>query len=226
MESEQKWRLTGEGDGHYIQAHPRGVGMRDHLVCARCTEWGRGHSPFSPAVVQCARRPWGAGGGVCRTSEGRSVLSTMDRMDPIDPIDPIDRNDTPGISIFEMVWPPVRRYRVSCAEGMRAPESTDHYWAEFAWRAGHFAASDYDANGNRWTAVQRFDTREGTNGNGDRWTEYSAVAQADADGALSVGLKIGSLASGCPPVAWVRCWCGRCRPASCACRGGIGDEMK
>jgi hypothetical protein len=83
---------------------------------------------------------------------------------------------------------------------MRCPSWSSTYWAEFAFRLGHFTAQDLDGNPSAWSMIQKFSI-SGTNGNGNTWQPYAAIFNSGSYTQVSVGFKLGSTGSA-PPVQW------------------------
>jgi len=84
---------------------------------------------------------------------------------------------------------------------MRCPSGTAQYWAETAYKFGSFTAQDFDANSGTWTMIQKF-ADNGTNGNGDVWTQYSVTFNSGSNTQVSVGFKLGSSGTNGPVVKW------------------------
>ncbi|MHC4708302.1 MAG: BACON domain-containing protein [Planctomycetota bacterium] len=83
---------------------------------------------------------------------------------------------------------------------MRCSSWSSTYWAEFAFRLGHFTAQDFDSNPSAWSMIQKF-SKSGTNGNGNIWQQYTTTFNSGSYTQVSVGFKLGSTGSA-PPVQW------------------------
>lgn len=83
----------------------------------------------------------------------------------------------------------------------KCPSYSGTYWMETAYKLGNYAASDFDQNGSTWTMVKKF-ANDGTNGNGNVWTQYSTSISTGAATQISVGVKLGSSGGGGPTVGW------------------------
>ena len=92
-----------------------------------------------------------------------------------------------------------RSYAVSVY--VRCPSGSATYWAETAYKLGNNTAQDFDTNSGTWTLIKKFSS-DGTNGNGDVWTQYSAVFNSGSSTQVSVGFKLGSSGTNGPTVKW------------------------
>jgi hypothetical protein len=79
--------------------------------------------------------------------------------------------------------------------------SSSSYWAECACKLGSYSAQDFDQNGGTWSMIKKF-ASDGTNGNGNTWTQYSATFNSGSYTQISVGFKLGSSAGNGPTVLW------------------------
>ncbi len=84
---------------------------------------------------------------------------------------------------------------------IRCPSGSATYWAETAYKLGSYSAEDFDTNAGTWTLVKKFSS-DGTNGNGDVWTQYSVVFNSGTNTQVSVGFKLGSSGTNGPTVKW------------------------
>ncbi|MDM8007430.1 MAG: fibronectin type III domain-containing protein, partial [Phycisphaerae bacterium] len=79
--------------------------------------------------------------------------------------------------------------------------SGSSYWAECAFKLGNYSAQDFDANSGTWTMIKKF-ASDGTNGNGNTWTQYSVNFASGSSTQMSVGFKLGSSSGTGPTVQW------------------------
>jgi len=83
---------------------------------------------------------------------------------------------------------------------IKCPSFGSSYWAECGYRLGSSTAQNFDESGT-WTMVKKF-SFDGTNGNGNTWTQYSAAFNSGSNTQISVGFKLGSSGGGGPTVLW------------------------
>jgi len=79
--------------------------------------------------------------------------------------------------------------------------SGSSYWAESAHRLGSYTAQNFDADSGSWTMIKKF-ASDGTNGNGNTWTQYSKTFNSSSNAQISVGYKLGSSGGTGPTVQW------------------------
>jgi len=84
---------------------------------------------------------------------------------------------------------------------IRCPSYGGTYWAETAYKFGNNSANNFDDSAGSWTMIKKF-ANDGTNGNGDTWTQYSVNFNSGSDTQISVGYKLGSWGGGGPTVRW------------------------
>lgn len=84
---------------------------------------------------------------------------------------------------------------------IKCPTLTATSWVEFGYRFGSRTADDFDSNPGVWTMVKRF-TDNGTNGNGNTWTKYSATFSTGANTQVSFGFKVGTTSGDSLTVSW------------------------
>jgi hypothetical protein len=73
------------------------------------------------------------------------------------------------------------------------------HWMELGYKAGRATAYNFDASVGEWTLVQKFDGYSGNaynEGNNDTWTLYQEATQADANGEITLGIKLGNAGGG------------------------------
>ena len=79
--------------------------------------------------------------------------------------------------------------------------SGSSYWAECAYKLGSYTAQNFDADSGSWTMIKKF-ASDGTNGNGNVWTQYSKTFNSGSNTQISVGYKLGSSSGTGPTLRW------------------------
>ena len=84
---------------------------------------------------------------------------------------------------------------------MDCGNSSNSYWYECAYKLGSNTAENFDQSAGTWTMIQKF-SNDGTNGNGNNWTQYSKEFNSSGNTQNTVGYKAGSGSSGVPTIKW------------------------
>ncbi len=110
----------------------------------------------------------------------------------------ISRNNA-GSSAKARVYTVAANTPYSISVYVKCPSSGVSYWAETAYRLGSHTAADFNDNVGAWTMIKKF-ANDGTNGNGNAWTQYTLNFNSGSSTQISVGFKLGSAASNPPAV--------------------------